>query len=213
MVSAKRVSYEAQGVPVDVAVTHHRSEMQQAIDPGLDKAFTFLQAHQDELAQQTQCYEQLALNFYADSLLPAKTYGDITAYSSGLVEEDATLLAPFARKCYSLQRMTSSDRVGQRIQAEGIADSSFYQQNVKRRFYVHLPLRIRPRMQWPFVKRNARRLTIAHHISLGENKYVRLHLSQGGGKGETVLVVLDQAGHIVEHCALSYNYLSSQFYH
>lgn len=86
------------------------------------------------------------------------------------------------------------------------------QQNVKRRFYVHLPAAIRPRMQWPFVKRNARRLTISHHISLGEKKYVRIHLSQGGGKEEMVLVVLDQAGHIVEHCALSYNYLSSQFY-
>jgi hypothetical protein len=212
-VSAQRVSYEAKGVPVDVAVTHHRSEMQQGIDPGLEKAFTFLHTHQDELAQQTRCYEQLALNFYAERLLPAKTYGDITAYSTGLVEEDATLLSPFARKCYSLQGMTSSAGVGQRIQAEGIADSSFYQQNVQRRFYVHLPAGIRSRMPWPFVKRNARRLTIAHHISLGEKQYVRIHLSQGGGKGETVLVVLDQAGHIVEHCALSYNYLSSQFYH
>lgn len=211
-VSAKRVSYEAKGVPVDVAVTHHRSEMQQGVDGGLEKAFTFLQTHQDELAQQTRCYEQLALDFYADSLLLSKTYGNITAYSTGLVEEDATLLAPFARTCYSLQGVTNLDRVQQRIQAEGVADSSFYQQNVRRRFYVHLPAAIRPRMQWPFVKRNARRLTIAHHISLGEKKYVRIHLSQGGGKGETVLVVLDQAGHIVEHCALSYNYLSSQFY-
>lgn len=176
------------------------------------KAFTFLHTHRDELAQQTRCYEQLALDYYADSLLLTKTYGDITAYSTGLVEEDATLLAPFARKCYSLQGVTNLDRVQQRIRAEGEADSSFYQQNVKRRFYVRLPGAIRPRMQWPFVRSNARRLTIAHHISLGEKKYVRIQLSQGGGKGETVLVVLDQAGHIVEHCALSYNYLSSQFY-
>jgi len=109
-VSAKRVSYEAKGVPVDVAVTHHRSEMQQGIDPGLEKAFAFLQTNQDELAQQTRCYEQLALGFYADSLLSARTYGAITAYSTGLVEEDATLLAPFARKCYSLQGVT--DRTG-----------------------------------------------------------------------------------------------------
>jgi hypothetical protein len=212
MVSAKRVSYEGKGVPVDVAVIHHRSDMQQGIDPGLEKAFTFLQTHQDELAQQTRCYEQLALDFYAESLLPAKTYGDVTAYSTGLVEEDATLLAPFARRCYSLQGVTNLDGVQQRIQAEGVADSSFYQHNVKRRFYVHLPASIRSRMQWPFVKRNARRLTIAHHISLGEKKYVRIHLSQDGGKGETVLVVLDQAGRVVEHCALRYNYLSSQFY-
>ncbi|SOD97707.1 hypothetical protein [Spirosoma fluviale] len=212
MVSAKRVSYEAKGVPVDLAVTHHRSDMLQGIDPGLEKAFTFLQTHQDELARHTSCYEQLALDFYVDSLLVSKTYGDVTAYSTGLVEEDATLLAPFARKCYSLQGMTNLDRVQQRIQAENVADSSFYQQNVAHRFYVHLPKAIRPRMPWPFVKRNARRLTIAHHIRLGDRNYVRIHLSQGGGKGETVLVVLDQAGHIVEHCALSYNYLSSQFY-
>jgi hypothetical protein len=108
--------------------------------------------------------------------------------------------------------MTNLVGVEERIQAEGVADSRFYQQNVQRRFYVHLPAGIRPVTQWPFVKRNARRLTIAHHISLGEKQYVRLHLSQGGGKGETVLVVLDQAGRVVEHCALSYNYLSSQFY-
>lgn len=213
LVSAKRVSYEAKGVPVDLTVTHHRSDMLQGIDPGLEKAFTFLQTHQDELAQQTQCYEQLALNFYADRLLPAKTYGDITAYSTGLVEEDATLLAPFARKCYSLQGMTNLDGVGQRIQAEAAADSSFYQHNVQRRFYIHLPAGIRPRMPWPFFRRNVRRLTIAHHLRIGNKHYVRIHLSQGGGKGETVLVVLDQAGQVVEHCALSYNYLSSQFYH
>lgn len=212
IVSARRVSYEARGVPVDVARTHHRSDLQQGIDPVLTEAFRFLQTHQNELAQQTRCYEQLALNFYADSLLVSKTYGNITAYSTGLVEEDATLLSPFARSCYSLRGMTSLDQVQQRIQAEGEADSSFYQQNVKRRFYVHLPAGVRPRMQWPFVKRNARRLTIAHHISLGNKKYVRIHLSQGGGKGETVLVVLDQAGQIVEHCALRYNYLSSQYY-
>ena len=211
-VSARRVSYEAKGVPVDVAVTHHRSDMEHGIDAGLEKAFTFLQTHQVELARQTRCYEQLALDFYADSLLLPKTYGNITAYSTGLVEEDATLLAPFARTCYSLQGVTNPDRVQQRIQAEDVADSSFYQQNVEHRFYVHLPKSIRPRIQWPFVKRNARRLTIAHHIGLGDKQYVRIHLSQGGGKGETVLVVLNQAGHVVEHCALRYNYLSSQFY-
>lgn len=212
-VSARRVSYEGKGVPVDLAVTHHRSDTQQDLDVGLEKAFTFLQTHRDELAQHTRCYEQLALDFYATRLLPAKTYGDLTAYSTGLVEEDATLLAPFARTCHSLQGGTNPEGVQQRIQVEEAADSSFYQQNVKRRFYVRLPTGIRPRMPWLFGKRNARRLTLAHHISLGDKKYVRIHLHQGAGKGETVLVVLDQAGHVVEHCALRYDYNSSPFYH
>jgi hypothetical protein len=62
------------------------------------------------------------------------------------------------------------------------------------------------------VKRDARRLTVAHHITIGEMNYVRLSLSEGGWKGETILVVVNQAGQVIEHCALSYNYLSSQFY-
>nr|WP_293842744.1 S41 family peptidase [uncultured Arsenicibacter sp.] len=211
-VSARRVSYEGRGVPVDVAVTHHRSQMQQGIDPGLDVALEYLKTRQDELVIQTRCYEQLALDFFADSLLASKTYGDITAYSTGLVEEDATLLAPFAQKCTSLQQVPGKAGVQERIRAEVTADTGFYQQNIKRRFYVRLPDGIRSHMQWPFTKRNARRLTIAHHISIDNKKYVRIHLSQGGGKGETVLVVLDQDGHVLEHCGLSYNYLSSQFY-
>ena len=67
-------------------------------------------------------------------------------------------------------------------------------------------------MRWPFVKRNAHRLTVAYHITIEDKNYVRLHLSRGGWKGETVLVVVDNAGRIVEHCALSYDYLSGQFY-
>ncbi len=211
-VSSKRISYEGKGVPVDFRVVHRHSDLARNVDPGLSEALTFLQTNQIALATQTLCYEQLALNFYADSLLANKTYGDINVYSTGLVEEDATLLAPFARKCYSLKSVHNSDGVQKRIDVEQIADSAFHSQNVKSRFYVALRNPINPKKQWPFGKRNARRLTIAHHITLGEKNYVRLHLSQGGWKGETVLVVLDQAGHIVEHCALSYNYLSSQFY-
>lgn len=211
-VSAQRISYEGKGVPVDVAVTHHRSQMQQGIDPGLEKALTFLQDHQDELAQHARCYEQLALDFYAERLLTSKTYGDVTAYSTGLVEEDATLLAPFAQKCALLEKQPGLESIQERIRAEHAADSSFYQQNVKRRFYVRIPEGIRHRMQWPFVKRNARRLTIAHHISVGDRKFVRLHLIQGVGKGETVLIVFNQAGHVVEHCALHYNFQNSPFY-
>ena len=191
---------------------HRHRDMEQGIDPGLSNALAYLQTSHTALATETLCYEQLALNFYADSLLVNKTYGDVTAYSTGLVEEDATLLAPFARKCYSLQSVYHTDGVQKRIEAEQVADSSFYHQNVQRRFYVALPEPIRPKKHWPFVKRNARRLTIAHHITLGEKIYVRLHLSRGGGKGETILVVFDQAGHAIEHCSLSYDYLSSQFY-
>ncbi|GAB3901337.1 S41 family peptidase [Spirosoma agri] len=211
-VSAKRISYEAEGVPVDVAVTHHCGDLLKRLDPGLDEAFRFLSAHQAKLAQQTRCYEQLAFDFYVDSLLVTRTYDAVTAYSTGLVEEDATLLTPFVNACYSLRGMANENQVQQRIQAEQGADSSFYHQNIRRRFYVSLHPPVRSRMRWPFVRRNARRLTIAHHISLGDKKYVRIHLSQGAGKGETVLVVLDQAGRVVEHCAVTYNYLSSQFY-
>lgn len=211
-VSSKRVSYEGKGVPVDIAAVHRRIDMTEGIDPGLNEALNFLKTNQTALAGQTICYEQIALNFYADSLLANKTYGDVTAYSTGLVEEDATLLAPFARKCYSLQAISQTDGVQKRIEAEQVADSSFYRQNVQRRFYVALRRPIRPKTQWPFVKRNARRLTVAHHITIGDKAYVRLHLSQGGWKGETALIVVDQAGRVVDHCSLSYNYLSSQFY-
>ena len=211
-VSAKRINYEGKGVPVDVEVVHRYSDLARNVDPGLSEALTFLQANQPSLATQTLCYEQLALNFYADSLLANKTYGDITVYSTGIVEEDATLLAPFARKCYSLKSVYNSEGVQKRIDVEQAADSAFYRQNVKSRFYVALRKPISPKRHWPFGKRNARRLTIAHHITLGEKTYVRLHLSQGGWKGETVLVVLNQAGQIIEHCALTYNYLSGQFY-
>lgn len=213
-VSAKRVNYEGRGVPVDLETIHRHSDMVQGIDPGLNEALAFLKVNQTELATKTLCYEQLALNFYADSLLANKVYGDMSVYSTGLVEEDATLLAPFSRKCYSLQSVYSSDGVQKRIEAEQAADSSFYNQNVKRRFYVKLrePIHPKKRWHWPFGKRDTHRLTVAHHIALGKKKYVRLNLSQGGWKGETILVVLDQAGNIVEHCALSYNYLSGQFY-
>ncbi|RCR71047.1 S41 family peptidase [Larkinella punicea] len=211
-VNSKRISYEGKGVPVDVVAIHHREDMLRGTDPVLQNAFNFLQRNQDSLHQQTLCYEQIALNYYADSLLIHKTYGDITAYSTGLVEEDASLLAPFAQKCYSLQSATRSEGVQKRIKAEQVADSAFYTQNVQRRFYVHLQPPIRSRRRWPFVKRNARRLTVAHHITIENRHYVRLHLSRGGWKGETVLVVVDNGGRIVEHCALSYNYLSSQFY-
>ena len=212
IVSSKRISYEGKGVPVDFEVVHRHSDLARNVDPGLTEALTFLQANQTALATQTLCYEQLALNFYADSLLANKTYGDINVYSTGLVEEDATLLAPFARKCYSLNSVYNSDGVQKRVDVEQTADSAFYSQNVKSRFYVALRNPINPKRHWPFGKRNARRLTIAHHITLGEKNYVRLHLSQGGWKGETILVVLNQSGQIIEHCALTYNYLSGQFH-
>ena len=213
-VSAKRVNYEGRGVPVDVEVIHHHSDMVRGVDAGLDKALAFLQVNETILATETLNYEQLALNFYADSLLANNVYGDRSVYSTGLVEEDATLLAPFAQKCYSLQSVYRPDGVEKRIEAEQAADSNFYEENVKRRFYVNLrePIHSKRRWHWPFAKRDSHRLTIAHHITLGNKNYVRLQLSQGGWKGETILVVLDQAGNIVEHCALSYNYLSGQFY-
>jgi hypothetical protein len=211
-VSSRRVNYEGKGVPPDIAVVHLQSDMLQGVDHGLSKALNFLETDSNELASKTVCYEQLAINFYADSLLPNKTYGNITAYSTGLVEEDATLLAPFARKCYSLNAVNKSDGVQKRVEAEQVADSSFYHQNVQSRFYVGLRRPIRSKTRWPFARRNSRRLTVAHHITIGDKNYVRIHLSQGGWKGETVLVVVDNAGHIVEHCFLSYNYLSGQFY-
>ncbi|GAB3508639.1 hypothetical protein GCM10027341_44690 [Spirosoma knui] len=211
-VSSKRISYEGKGVPVDRVALHHRNDMLQGRDPVLEQVVDFLNLNQSELAKHTICYEQIALNFYADSVLTNKTYGDITAYSTGLVEEDATLLAPFATKCYSLQSAYWTDGVEKRIKAEQKADSQFYQQNVANRFYVELRTPIRPKMRWPFVKRNARRLTVAHHITIDNKRYVRLHLSQGSWRGETVLVVVDSAGRVVEHCSLTYNYLSGQHY-
>lgn len=209
-VSSKRIGYEGKGVPPDLFVKHSRENTKNGIDPGLNKALEFLKSNHSDLALKTICYEQRALNFYADSLLLNKTYGDITAYSTGLVEEDATLLAPFARKCHSLEGRT--DGVQKRLDAEQVADSSFYHQNVENRFFVKVPRPIRSKMRWPFVKRNAHRLTVAYHITIEDKNYVRLHLSRGGWKGETVLVVVDNAGRIVEHCALSYDYLSGQFY-
>jgi hypothetical protein len=212
-VSSRRENYEGTGVPVDIAVVHHRSEMEKGIDPGLIQALGFLQKQSGALAAETICFEQIALNFYADSLMVNKTYGDVAAYSTGLVEEDATLLAPFARKCYSLnvvnQQMTGLQK---RVEAEHKADAAFYKQNVQRRFYVALRRPIRSKRTWPFSRRNSRRLTVAHHITINDRNYVRLHLSQGGWKGETVLVVLDNSGNIVEHCFLSYNYLTGQVY-
>ncbi|GAB2800201.1 hypothetical protein GCM10027275_52790 [Rhabdobacter roseus] len=211
-VSSKRVNYEGKGVPPDILVVHRQSDMRQGIDLGLFKALAVLQKESDELASKTICYEQLAVNFFADSLMLKKPYEAIAAYSTGLVEEDATLLAPFAHKCYSLQAENKSDELQRRILAEQVADSNFYHQNVHSRFYVALRPPIQPKRRWPFGNRNARRLTVAHHITIGDKNYVRLHLSQGGWKGETVLVVVDNAGHIVEHCFLSYNYLNNPFY-
>lgn len=111
-------------------------------DPVLAKAFEYLEIHQPTLAKKTICYEQIALNYYADSLLLNKTYGDITAYSNGLVEEDATLLAPFAKKCNSLQSVYKLDGVEMRIRSEELVDSTFYNQNIEHRFYVrpHSPI-------------------------------------------------------------------------
>ncbi|TAE31621.1 MAG: hypothetical protein EAZ91_07230 [Cytophagales bacterium] len=212
IVNPKRVSYEGKGVPVDVLALHYQQDMLAGRDPVLSQAMDFLNVNQSELAKQTVCYEQIALNFYADSLLKHKVYGAVTAYSNGLVEEDATLLAPFAKKCYSLKSAYWTNGVENRIKAEQVADSSFYTQNVENRFYVNPRSPIRSKMQWPFAKRNARRLTLAHHITLDDKQYVRLHLSQGGWLGETILIVLDNTGRVVEHCALTYNYLTSQPY-
>jgi hypothetical protein len=211
-VSSKRVSYEGKGVPVDVLALHTRADMLAGNDVGLAKAFEYLRIHQPTLAKKTICYEQIALNYYADSLLLNKTYGDITAYSNGLVEEDATLLAPFSKKCNTLQSVYKSDGVDRRIRAEELADSTFYKQNVEHRFYVRPHSPIQSKKRWPFAKRNGRRLTVAHHINIADNNYVRLHLSQGGWKGETILVVVNNEGSVVEHCFLSYNYSNSQFY-
>jgi hypothetical protein len=133
-VSSKRISYEGSGVPVDLEVLHHRTDMEQGIDAGLVGALNYLKSNQEQLVRQTICYEQIALDFYADSLLANKTYGDRPAYSTGLVEEDATLLAPFARKCQSLRTADVSDGLNKRIEAENRADSNFYRQNVQSRF-------------------------------------------------------------------------------
>ena len=213
-VSAKRTSYEGRGVPVDIEVVHRRSDMVRGNDVGLSKALAFLRVNRETLAEETICYEQLAVNFYADSLLPNKVYGSEAVYSTGLVEEDATLLAPFSKKCLSLQSVDNPDGIQKRIEAEQTADSSFYNQNVKSRIFVTLrePINARRGWHWPFAKRDARRLTIAHHITLGGRNYVRLHLGRGGWKGETILVVLNREGRVVEHCALWYDYLSAQFY-
>jgi hypothetical protein len=211
-VSSKQISYEGKGVPVDLLALHHQNDMLQGRDPVLDQAVDFLNVNHFELAKQTICYEQIALDFYADSLLATKTYGDVTAYSTGLVEEDATLLAPFANKCYSLKSASRTNGVDDRVREEQQADSQFYQQNVADRFYVKPRTPIRPKLRWPFGKRNARRLTVAHHITIDDKQYVRLHLSQSSWRGETVLVVVDSTGRVVDHCSLTYNYLASQPY-
>lgn len=209
-VDAKRMSYEGKGVPVDVLALHHRQQLEAGLDPVLDTALTYLKANLATLSTAVICPEQVALTFYADSLLTQKTYGDVTAYSTGLVEEDATLLAPFALKCLSLTSPRITTHLKARIRAEQKADSTFYRKNVQARFYVNIPSRIHSKMQWPFVKRNARRLTVAHHITIDDNYYVRLHLSQAAWKGETVLIVIDSTGRVIDHCALSVDYLTSQ---
>jgi hypothetical protein len=213
-VSSKRISYEGRGVPVDCEVLHYRAEMEQGIDRGLEGTFKYLESNHEQLVRQTICYEQIALDYYADSLLTNQTYGAISTYSTGLVEEDATLLAPFAKKCQSLRTADGSGGMKKRIDAENLADSSFYRQNVQSRFYVDVrsPIQPKRRWHWPLGKKDARRLTVAHHITIGQMNFVRLSLSEGGWKGQTILVVVNQAGHVVEHCALSYNYLSGQFY-
>lgn len=211
-VSSKRISYEGRGVPVDREVLHYRADMERGIDRGLEGTFKYLQSNQEQLVRQTVCYEQIAVDFYADSLLANKTYGATSTYSTGLVEEDATLLAPFAKKCQSLRTADVSGNMKKRIDAENLADSRFYRQNIQSRFYVDVRQPIQPQRHWPFGKKNARRLTVAHHITIGKMNYVRLSLSEGGWQGQTILVVVNQAGHVVEHCALSYNYLSGQFY-
>ena len=105
-----------------------------------------------------------------------------------------------------------TDGVEDRIRVEQKGDLQFYRQNVANRFCVKPRIPIRPEMRWPFVKRNARRLTAAHHITIENKQYVRLYLSQGGWRGETVLVVVDGIGRVVEYCSSTYNYLASQHY-
>lgn len=51
----------------------------------------------------------------SDSLLSKKIYGDVAAYPSGLVEEDATLLTPFANKCKSLGEIDKSGQLTKRV--------------------------------------------------------------------------------------------------
>lgn len=209
-VSSRRISYEGRGVPVDIELIHRQADLAQGVDKGLLSGLTFLGKHSQELAFKTICFEQLAVDFYADSLLSRKIYGDVAAYSSGLVEEDATLLTPFANKCKSLAEMDNSGQLTKRVKSEIQADSGFYHGNVEKRFFVGLRRPIRSKSGWHLRRRNGRTLTVAHHITLGEKHYVRLHLSSGGWNGETILVVVDNAGRIVEHCFLSYNYLRGQ---
>ncbi|CAG5074812.1 hypothetical protein DYBT9623_05500 [Dyadobacter sp. CECT 9623] len=212
-VNSRRVDYEGRGVPVDIEVVHRKTDLAQGIDKGLLSGLSFLAKNSHKLALKTICFEQLAVDFYADSLLSRKIYGDVAAYSSGLVEEDATLLTPFANKCKSLGEMDKSGQLTKRVDTEQQADSSFYKHNVEKRFFVGLRRPIRSKSGWHLRRRkNGRTLTVAHHITLGEKHYVRIHLSSGGWNGETILVVVDNGGRIVEHCFLSYNYLRGQPY-
>ncbi|MEZ0612237.1 S41 family peptidase [Fibrella sp. WM1] len=208
-VDPRRISYEGRGVPVDLPVVHRREDTERGLDVGIQKALSYFEEHTTELKSETICYEQLALDFYADSLLTKQIYGQVTAYSMGLVEEDATLLAPFADKCASLQAVYGAGpKLRARIEAERGADARFYRHNVQHRFYVQVRRPLRTNMQWPFVKRNARRLTLSYHLTIGDKQYVRIHLLQGAGKGQSVLIVLNQAGQVVEHCFLTYDYLN-----
>ncbi|CCG98398.1 hypothetical protein FAES_0386 [Fibrella aestuarina BUZ 2] len=210
-VDPRRVSYEGRGVPVDLPVEHRREDTERSLDIGIQKALSYLDEQATELKTETICYEQLALDFYADSLLTKQTYGRVTPYSTGLVEEDATLLAPFADKCASLQAVYGAvPRLQARIEAEQGADARFYRQNLQHRLYVQVRRPLRTSMQWPFVKRNARRLTLSYHLTIGDKQYVRIHLIQGAGKGQSILVVLNEAGQVVEHCFLTYDYLNGQ---
>lgn len=209
VVNAARVRYEGTGVPVDMPRLHYRRDLEAGRDPVLAAAFQVLAERGEHLQAQTRCYEQLALNFFADSLLPGKTYGDVTAYSTGLVEEDATLLAPFASACLSLRDKKSSDLMV-KVRDEQRGDSRFFRENVRDRLYVTFNRPVRSRKTWPFTKRNARRLTISHHIELDEKRYVRLNLSAGAWRGESVLIVMNPEGRVLEHCAIRYEQLSTE---
>lgn len=133
-VNSRRISYEGRGVPVDIEVIHRQADLAQGRDKGLLSGLSFLAEHAHEMAFKTICFEQLAVDFYADSLLSKKVYGDVAAYSSGLVEEDASLLTPFANKCKSLGEMDKSGQLTYRVDTEQQADSSFYKNNVKNDF-------------------------------------------------------------------------------
>ncbi|RIV20046.1 hypothetical protein DYU11_24355 [Fibrisoma montanum] len=210
-VDAKRRSYEGVGVPVDVEVRHHRSDLQRGHDPALERAFEVLRIETPALAQQTVCPEQIALNYFADSLLPGKVYGDMAGYSTGLVEEDATLLSPFAARCASLQVSNGPNGLMSRITTEQNPDSTFYRANVQNRLYVECPKSLRPKRLWILGRRKSR-LTVSHHIAIGDKYYVRLNLHEGAWKGKTVLIVLNTNGQVIEHCALNYDYASGQGY-